>query len=1082
MNKILFPAKIQNLYSADYQYLQDNTELEIKKIFRQFIQNPGIPSILKGFNLAVSTSDSSKIMIYHDGGWGGLVSQNDDIIETQDIIDLIEPSDETVGVENYVYIRLYRVQGTYNKQSELVEEDVQRNIDLYDYTKIYDRGIDKWEVHVYTQSEVASLTPTEVAELVLLGSFTANGGNPITNISETGRVYSRSYIQKNSITTEMLALDDLFLPQENVEPSEVIDDNFEDTPIDLQEDLNQIRTIIRKIKGTFTWDEETQNSLADTDSSANKLHGNGVIRNEWDELEVVPNSTGLSVIVKGGKALVEGDVSHVLPQSPVVLTLDPQEVFTVGNWDTKVGEEHVVGTPPTSFALNYKNIGNLKITDKFNEPYPNGFTEDVDYTVDYINGIISIPNGSRISNETVKCYYVWGYDRYDIVEIGEANTVQINKGESIPDADPPSPTARFLALFQIKIRPLDTTIPSESISDIRAYAQNVRNLKEILSSAISIQKNIVNAITYITSSGDVDESYDQWELSTFNNKNIAKTSTGGAQFLTTASTIEGDELWLMADKTPWTNTIMVEWESEPHSEIYDQSTILDLSERDYIEYCPIHVASGLSRGFHRVRVTVIEIENTFTFYSVLVGRLDTLYSYNLLYGRPDTEEFKVTHLRGEYSRLYVEDPSTPRKARFYIDDNKEISTSTGYDYNYWDAEQIFPVSRLDQKRETGGPGTPRTIDDWDEETEIIPEGPINTRTIIYFTPSSDLLHSEFHQRVGVKITNPIPSSTGDLRVILHDSSHNQIGSISDKPEDELVSGWNYVELEAELIPGNEYHYHIFVVGRAGGTSPTLETDGSDEIYFRELYKPRSGLYKSTNGINFLEKGGSTLVTERTSTGDAEGSRYDVGVLDVLGVDLSNDTIWDTWEYEDYIGIDVKTGRIKFPSGYDARDYYIEINLKDPITRIDAKSILRHGETRSVEDQLRDLEHDSQLLTLESDGVVSPGDIAYLATTGKLGKFIIGSATNFTKIIGICHSVPEVNKLDKDDPINLCLKGLVNLTLASTSGWTVGDPVYVRNDGDLISQAAAEVEDWYDIKRLGIIQYIKTNQYLRLLVT
>jgi len=379
MNKIVFDAKIQNLYSPDYEYLQDTIDTEIKKVFRQNIQNPFANAIIKGFNIRASLTDPSKILIYHETGYGGVITSTGELIETGNTVDLIEASDITPGVVNYVYIRVYSVYGTFNKKSETVEDGVQKNIDLYDYTKTYDRLTVKWEIDVYTQSEYLALSDALKAELIGLGSFVANGTNPITEISAAGRVYIRTFIQQDSIKTEMISSTGFIITQHNVSTSEEIDDHYTGTPFYLQDDMNEVRTIIREIKGTANYDDFIDNSLLTSDSSANKLHGNGVLADEWDELEVIPNSTGLAVIVKSGKAIVRGGVAHVLQNETRLLTLAPQTNYQVGDWVTRTGEEHVVGHKPTSFSLSYQNVGNLKITDIYNEPYPEGFDEGIDY-------------------------------------------------------------------------------------------------------------------------------------------------------------------------------------------------------------------------------------------------------------------------------------------------------------------------------------------------------------------------------------------------------------------------------------------------------------------------------------------------------------------------------------------------------------------------------------------------------------------------------------------------------------------------------------------------------------------------------
>lgn len=1313
MNKILFDAKIHNLYSPDYGYLQDTFEEELKKLYRQIIQNPGVPAIIKGFNLMASTTYPGSAKIYHAGNYGGLISENGDIVETTNILDNIAPSDSTVGVENFVYIRLYKETGTFNKSTEEIEIGVSRNIDIYDYTRFSDREVDKWEVKVYTQDEVLAMTQDELDELVCLGSFIANGSNVVTEITNNGRVLVRAFIQNGSIQTDMIASESFLLPQENVEESQTIDDAYTGSPANLEEDLNQIRTILKQVKGTYTWDEYITNSLLDQDSSVNRLHGNGVISGEWDEMEVIANSTGISVVVKSGKALVEGDVSHVLPSQTLVLELEDPEVFTVGDWNQRQGEIHVVPSIPSTVTLDHQNVGNLKITDKFGEPYPNGFREGIDYTVNYITGVITIPPTieSRIALEEIHCYYDYGFDRYDLVEVGEDNTIQIKTGTPSSQPKPPTPTERFVPLAQIKINPFYTSLPASDIIDNRSYTQYVRNLRDIPCTDVITQEGTVEKFVYYTSSGEVDSTYDQWSLTTHRNKNVAITSTGGTRIRTIISCLDNDELWLMVDKTPWANDITVEFDmiagyqelglninpSSPsglrndtdyyfklnnsdykvttgetgiitysntatliddatrpvgfytyiingdirvedlfyigldsivdlaHTDVltgdlfqnmtgftafdtavtgtdtpatsgyqelglefsdenddsglstmtcyffkvngasykiktstgttwqhiadlmddeldsagftasvvsnifpvtgkdikitndttgssstvtleFDNANLfthitgytaveiaqdeeisvseyhdIDLSSKDRIEYYPVLVTKGLSKGYHSIRITVDNIRDFFVFYSALIGKMGIYYSHNQLYGQIETEPYKVTHFRENYTKLYV-DPLDDTKANLFLENNKEICSSTGRSLNYWSVEQKYPVSRIDDYLDSG-PSNTYDITDYSVALQVIGENP-SIDSMVFFTPGVDTIGGENHQRVGFYIENVgAPTDFDSLDVIIHNSNHEQQGVWATKdPNDVVKDAWNYWEIPITLNKGETYHYHILMVDRTGIKGTVRSATAVSGINFLEMYKPYTGLFEDANTVIFTSTGGS-LVNERTVGEDTPNARHDAGILDIMGVDLSNDTVWDNWEYEEYIGVDVVTGRVKFPPGYSAEDYWVRFNMKDRTTEIDAKSILRHGESVSIEDDLRQMQTDAILHMMGSDSTIPVGDLAFMDTsTGQLTKFSLGDTSHFYSVVGICHSIPEVNKIGKPNPINICLKGAVKLTMINTSGWSVGDSVFLKGStGTLVDQSSVSGLNWYETKRLGIITSIETNTYLELFV-
>jgi len=1290
MNKIVFDAKIQNLYSPDYEYLQDSIDTEIKKVFRQNIQNPFINAIIKGFNLRASISDPSKILIYHGDSYGGVITSTGEIVETSDSVDLVAASDITPGVVNYVYIRVYQVYGTFNKKSKTVEEGVQKNIDLYSYTKTYDRLVLKWEIHVYTQSEYLALDSSLKSQLIGLGSFVANGTSPITSISEAGRIYTRSFIQQGSIKTAMISSTGFIITQHNVSTSEQVDDYYAGTPYYLQDDLNKVRTIIREVKGTTYYDDYIDNSLLTSDASANKLHGNGVLPEEWNELQVVSNSTGLAVVVLPGKAVVRGGVSHVLQGAPILLPLAPQSNHQIGDWATRTGEEHYVSHKPTSFSLNFKNVGNLKITDIYNEPYPEGFDEGIDYTVDYENGIVYIPVvGSRIAEETVKCYYQWGYTRYDIVEIGERNVVQIKTGVAKPNPQPPAPDTSFLLLYQIKVDPFNLTIPTENLIDTRVYSQYVRNLYEINAPAISEYDFTINKVTYLTSSGVYDSGQTQWALTTYKDESIAITSTGGTRILTAVSCLPNDELWLLVDKTPWVNNITVELNpvagyqefglnvlssaasglytnsdyylkinsteykfktatnvtygaipaliqsafsiyvyavnfitndirvtdnyyigldstiSLDHCNIYSgdlfnnltgftafdtstgdyqevgldinpadvsglsantsyyfkvnateykiqtstgltytniaalmntavavdsmtativfntsfgetQSDIrvtnpastvslefsngdlfnhladfvaldssvdgtnavdsyynLDLSYKDRVEKFPIFIEDELSEGFHNVRLTVTSTGETFIFYNFLSGRADIYYDNDFIYSAPETEPYKVVNYRGVYSKFYV-DIANSKKAQIYLD-NKEICSSTGFYQDYWNIEQSYPVSRADNQNIVTG-GT-KDITDF---TPVLSEDDVST-IMIYFTPTVGLLASENHQRVGIYLsvlgTHPTLDPWTYLSIRIHDSSNNQIGSTSTKNYADCILGWNYFELQTTLVPGQTYHYHVLVHGRIG-SSPYIRTatgDATNRCYV-EMYKPYTGMYKDSDVVNIITLAGASIVAVRSSGADSENARHDQSILDIMGVDLSDDTIWDSWSYETYIGVDVKTGRVKFPTGYDANNYWLEFNAKQRTSDFDAKTILRHGETGSVEDTFRSLTQEAYTTTIQGDGTFSAGGLVRINSSTGLAS-LVTNYSQFLSFIGICHRIPTVNKLGHTNPADIAVKGVTTLA-ATTSGFLVGDELYLTSGGITTDASTLYVGQ---AKRIGVVMQIVDSTHAKIFV-
>ena len=73
MNKLKFTAKVLDLYSEDYEYLQDSTGNEISKVFRQMVSNPGVPAIIRGFNLIVSPTNPTTLELAAENGYSSAI-------------------------------------------------------------------------------------------------------------------------------------------------------------------------------------------------------------------------------------------------------------------------------------------------------------------------------------------------------------------------------------------------------------------------------------------------------------------------------------------------------------------------------------------------------------------------------------------------------------------------------------------------------------------------------------------------------------------------------------------------------------------------------------------------------------------------------------------------------------------------------------------------------------------------------------------------------------------------------------------------------------------------------------------------
>ena len=307
MNKIIFDAKLLDLYAEDFEYLQNTIQAEIFKVFKQTIEYNNIPAIVKGFNLGISTTNSQKLCITHTNTFGSAVNSTGVIIESSNSIDGITLADTTSGNYNYVYISIVSTLGSYNRIAQSFVPNVKGAIDLSDYSKQYDREEDSFSILVLTQSEYftlssgGSITISSItyspSNLVYLGRAKALGtGVPLTAacIDLTNVITLQSSILPYSITSNMISPTGFSLDQSKVSSTPLlnISDSYSGTPSTTIDDLNQVRTSIKEIKGTAAWDTPFTTSLSDFDKSINAVHENGVFPNQYATLQTVPSTFG----------------------------------------------------------------------------------------------------------------------------------------------------------------------------------------------------------------------------------------------------------------------------------------------------------------------------------------------------------------------------------------------------------------------------------------------------------------------------------------------------------------------------------------------------------------------------------------------------------------------------------------------------------------------------------------------------------------------------------------------------------------------------------------------------------------------
>ena len=639
MNRINFEAKTLRLLSTDYEYLQDAIEASDAKIWRSLLEYPGQKGVLRGFNIGIDT-DPTKIKIYHTVGYA--LTSSGILIESFTSTGGIELSDYTDGVKNLVFLRYTLLDGSYDYESGEVLIGERKALDYTDYTLKYNRSIESYTYEVYTESEYAALSEDEQTELICLGSVIAAGYDmPVGEISSEDKEMVRMFLAEHTITVSSFD-PTIQIPQTYVDTSQEVDDNYFGTPQDLQDDLNRLRTEIRYIKGTPTWDLFTPSNLSTFDASVNRLHPNGVLTYAEDFGYVI-TSSGTAITINRGKINIDGYVYSILTSTGVSFNVPGRELYTVGDLINRLDyEEHDVEVPPQTIYLDHANVRNVYLFDKAYVGTGSPYVENVDYTLDTSTGsFTTLAGGGDIVNETVAAFYQWGYWRCDAIDVLPNGDLAYAVGTHAENPVPPLLSSTgAIRLYLIRISPIRDYITDDDIIDVRMYAApqkvvtsisaddvcNIWNW-ETLSSDISYYNS---RMVITTSSGDVLAEGDGWQRATINDINVLETSAG-LELRTLIYTQQGDNLTVQYIPTDEDCEVTLYYESVENSGIFDTVEILSLPKNSYYVQIPlsIPITINANKGFHHVKL-VLTTGVLWNFVSLIIGTLERTLTFDSL--------------------------------------------------------------------------------------------------------------------------------------------------------------------------------------------------------------------------------------------------------------------------------------------------------------------------------------------------------------------------------------------------------------------------------------------------------------------
>ena len=664
MNKLYFEGNVLDLYASDYEYLQDSVANEVSKLIKTVATASN--SLIEGFDLSIS-STNTKLKITHStpSSTGLFCLESGIIVESSTgIVDNIALSDYTNGIVNYVYLQYEAVPATYYRNDDTMYYNERKAIDFSDYTLKYNRLLDNYSVTVMTAAEYNALTLAEKANCVLIGETTAQGaGVPLTSINLNNVSYFVIAIANHTITVDMLSTT-IVIPQRYVDHTSTgsIDDNYVSTPVNLQDDLNKIRTIIKAIKQTPDWDT-TFTGVESSDAGINKSLSRGVL--PWESEFAYSITAPLVITVSTGKAILGRflGTQHSNDVSSVTITQGDRRLVS--------NEAHTTPATGNSFNLDQVPIdpNSLVITEVgVAHTYIEGTDYDITSTGE-MYGVASIyvkPGGS-MGVDDVLADYDWGYRRIDAI-VMTSTGAEVREGLALVIPIPPIIGNEEILLYYVAMPPVKNILLDEYIIDCREYLKPKRLSQEIKATDSANYDSTfsnfyysnywgMNKLSFFnqtittglgtmlergnTSPGwDIDDVtyldvlYDYFMVNGGESFISVNSSTGATYLRTVIYTQEDDELWINVFPKDNNTVLTLKYEYSVGSGVFNVSKSIALpnefpnswnssldNRRLNPRPVPILLDYGFSEGYHAIEIGIPSGKKLF-FSKLFVGRHD----------------------------------------------------------------------------------------------------------------------------------------------------------------------------------------------------------------------------------------------------------------------------------------------------------------------------------------------------------------------------------------------------------------------------------------------------------------------------
>ena len=642
MNKLVFDANVISLYAPDYEYLQDSVETYTNTLFRQLIKSPGVPSIIQGFDLQTDSTYTLKVIVNSSTGLSSLINAAGTVVEiTEDVtgIDIQEDG------PNYVYAHYIPVEGSYSTSTGTIIDGEKLGIDLSTYVAVFTRQRDTVTIEVMTAIQQAAVTSFD--NYIYLGCATVAGGL-IVSISYTDVEYTELNIPSKSIEVSDFAAD-FMMPQTLVEPTALvdIDDSFPaatTTSTNLLEDLNQVRSEIRAMKGTGTWGETSPSSLLSNDSGVMALHESGVIPWEYGthETYTIETSTGGQYIhFNSGKELVAGSVSGVARGSEKYINLNTVPTYLFSSTGSYERDSVVFSSGGASDGVPLSKLADHAFIDITADPDNIVLAEYMSVSTSS-NPLVTAEWAVHIdeydinhdffydtstdllyTNKTAGTYYIdyrFGYNFIQSVDVNNNSVYSITNGVEKSYPAKPGPIANnSIRLFNIMTYPyLDSD--TADIQDARTYVNPVREVIDISAvSNTSVIPYTTNRFSYHNAADPLLST--NWTASS---TDYMTTNTSGV-YATTAILAKGsDDIYLRITRPYYATTRNISISIDGGTATTPTINVTSGSDCDnmlmYIGTIP-----ATSTGYHTIKITTTDAL-AFKLWGLVYGKLGTRYN------------------------------------------------------------------------------------------------------------------------------------------------------------------------------------------------------------------------------------------------------------------------------------------------------------------------------------------------------------------------------------------------------------------------------------------------------------------------